>query len=65
MSDPAVTCTTCGRQMKLAFGWSSIRPERAKRVLRKSCKYLDYRCRFTYTAGVEIRGAVTGQEGKT
>lgn len=60
MSDPEVTCLTCGRRKKCVTDYGRVtHPDKVRASLRRSCRYEGVGpkpCNFQYRAGVDVAG---------
>ena len=59
MSDPAVTCETCGR--KQPCYQPGMLPETARKRLKRDCRVEGKPCVLTYRAGIALGGPMVGQ----
>jgi hypothetical protein len=64
MSEPAMTCTLCGRRQVVRPDGRGFPPDIAKRKLRKLCNAAGCRCDPVYRAGIDPRiESLLGEEG--
>ena len=60
MTDPEVTCLSCGRRRKCLKSWGApIHPDNVKRSMRRACPHEGVGpkpCNFQYRAGVDVEG---------
>ncbi len=63
MSQPMMTCSVCQRRRNCIMHIRADHPPTAaKKWLRSKCVHAEKPCDIHYTAGIEPRGSVVGQQ---